>query len=516
MEKPLAGEATRRRLARRMALGGWALLSGCTNPGDVYRLEPAALGDPPGLLDRAYPEDRRVTGVAVDAKQRFVWGPVLPMRVVNGVEPNGVATFAAGTRRIVCAEPSPDALSTFSAQVSGALCAEIAAKGSVGGEFAQSISEAARILGQRTATMQLLRDGYYRACEAYGNGLLDSFGYALILNKIDELMVELVAIEALAQGQITTADQTKIKEAAQAEAKEGVDLAALERARAADIRAQSELRRLQAEERSASVRQAELEARKAQSDSIVAQGSEAAKALPAARNESLGLTRKIAEKDTEIADQDRIIAEELAKPQPNQQMIATAETRKKTLDREKASFEEQKRTTVDHVASLERQEARGRQEADDAAALAAQVASARTAAEAAKGARTTAETTAGNARTALTTAESTAGTSIADAEGKRALLGTIRPEISPAAMGQILEIVRLSETSDGTRGNSTLKGACAMWFAQHPQVKTRLVGNVLQFVGAEQPAIAHLCMGILTEAPSASPQSSSGAEPRRR
>jgi len=96
-------------------------------------------------------------------------------------------------RRIVCAEPSPDALVAV-AQAASAQ-AQVAGKGAGGISF--SLSESAASIGIRTATIQLLRDGLYRACEAYANGAIDNFGYALILNKIDDVMVTLLGIEGL-------------------------------------------------------------------------------------------------------------------------------------------------------------------------------------------------------------------------------------------------------------------------------------------------------------------------------
>jgi hypothetical protein len=91
------------------------------------------------------------------------------------------------TGRYVCAEPSPDALSAMAA--SGALEAQVAGQG--GGAASASLNEAVASIGLRTQTIQLLRDGLYRACEAYLNGAIDEFGYALLLNKYDDSMISL-------------------------------------------------------------------------------------------------------------------------------------------------------------------------------------------------------------------------------------------------------------------------------------------------------------------------------------
>jgi hypothetical protein len=120
---------------------------------------------------------------SLDAKQRVV----LSFASQDG---NG------RTGRYVCAEPSPDALSAIAA--SGALEAQVAGQG--GGAASASLHEAVASMGLRTQTIQLLRDGLYRACEAYLNGAIDEFGYALLLSKYDDSMISLVAIDGLTGG----------------------------------------------------------------------------------------------------------------------------------------------------------------------------------------------------------------------------------------------------------------------------------------------------------------------------
>ena len=70
---------------------------------------------------------------------------------------------------------------------------EAQAAGQGGGAASASLNEAVAATGLRTQTIQLLRDGLYRACEAYLNGAIDEFGHALLLNKYDETMVSLVS-----------------------------------------------------------------------------------------------------------------------------------------------------------------------------------------------------------------------------------------------------------------------------------------------------------------------------------
>lgn len=88
---------------------------------------------------------------------------------------------------ISCTEPSPDVAKALSAatQLSGS----IANKGSVaaGGATAEAVAELA---GRSTALLGL-RDGLYRACEAYANGVIGADAYALVLSRYGQLMTTL-------------------------------------------------------------------------------------------------------------------------------------------------------------------------------------------------------------------------------------------------------------------------------------------------------------------------------------
>lgn len=96
-------------------------------------------------------------------------------------------------QRVTCAEPSPDALKA----VAQSLSAQAQAAGYGGGGLSTSSAESAASIGLRTATIQLLRDGLYRICEAYANGALSEFGYALALSNFDEIMIRLISVEGL-------------------------------------------------------------------------------------------------------------------------------------------------------------------------------------------------------------------------------------------------------------------------------------------------------------------------------
>jgi hypothetical protein len=91
---------------------------------------------------------------------------------------------------VVCTEPSPDvavALSTalqISAQgQSGA----VGAGAALSGGSAEAVAELA---GRSTALLGL-RDGLYRACEAYANGIIGDDAYALVLSRYGQLMTTL-------------------------------------------------------------------------------------------------------------------------------------------------------------------------------------------------------------------------------------------------------------------------------------------------------------------------------------
>ncbi len=108
---------------------------------------------------------------------------------------------------IFCAEPSPDVAKAISesTNVSGALDAivrsrEAPAEGALKAAAAVSRARAEALaqLTNRLATIQLLRDSLYRACEAYGNGALSEITYAIMLSRFDKVMVTLLTGELVA------------------------------------------------------------------------------------------------------------------------------------------------------------------------------------------------------------------------------------------------------------------------------------------------------------------------------
>ena len=88
---------------------------------------------------------------------------------------------------IICAEPGPDVAKAVSTS------AGLQAQGGSGSASAQiavaaSSAEAAMELAGRSTALLALRDGLFRACEAYGNGVLGQDAYALIISRYSTLM----------------------------------------------------------------------------------------------------------------------------------------------------------------------------------------------------------------------------------------------------------------------------------------------------------------------------------------
>jgi hypothetical protein len=99
-------------------------------------------------------------------------------------------TQRARNGQIICTEPSPDvakALST-AAQLTGS-GGNGTTTGSLGAGGASA--EAALALAGRSTALLGLRDGLFRACEAYANGVIGADAYALVLSRYGQLMTTL-------------------------------------------------------------------------------------------------------------------------------------------------------------------------------------------------------------------------------------------------------------------------------------------------------------------------------------
>lgn len=100
-------------------------------------------------------------------------------------------------RTIYCAEPSPDAFASISRTITGSL-ERSGGDDSFSAALAQSLAtQASDALSARNATIQLLRDGLYRACEGYASGALEEDEYAKITTQYQHIMAALLSIELL-------------------------------------------------------------------------------------------------------------------------------------------------------------------------------------------------------------------------------------------------------------------------------------------------------------------------------
>jgi hypothetical protein len=152
------------------------ILAGCSNQGGtIYRKDKFG---PYNVL-------------SLDARQRLV---------LQGakVDENGVE------RPIICSEPSPDAITAQAASLAASAEGATGKGPTASGQVSAGFSEAAASIAMRTQTIQLLRDGYFRLCEAYMNGAINREDYRAISLFIDEFIATVVAIEAIG-GKVQTA-----------------------------------------------------------------------------------------------------------------------------------------------------------------------------------------------------------------------------------------------------------------------------------------------------------------------
>ena len=96
-------------------------------------------------------------------------------------------------RPVICAEPSPDAISALAAQ----LALDVDVDDDIRAGIAASLTENTAFVGLRTQSIQLLRDAMYRICEGYINGALGEDAYETLMRRYQKFMVALLAIEQL-------------------------------------------------------------------------------------------------------------------------------------------------------------------------------------------------------------------------------------------------------------------------------------------------------------------------------
>lgn len=177
------------------------VLSGCANLNSIHR-----------------DLDLQGKSVALDAKQRAIF------------------SLSRGSQSVICAEPSPDALSAYGASLTGT-------RTSSEGEAAQlaaALAEQAASIGLRTQSIQLMRDAMYRACEGYMSGGISQTEFHQLQRRFQNLTLGLLAIEQLT-GAIR-AEQTALSTNSSAATGENVEVetAALNKAKADQIAAKDE------------------------------------------------------------------------------------------------------------------------------------------------------------------------------------------------------------------------------------------------------------------------------------
>ena len=128
------------------------------------------------------------TSVLVDANQRAIIAAPGSKTTGDNLDSRDV---------IVCAEPSPDTLSAVSGLLSLSADKGVFDSGPDEASATALFKAVTEQLGPRNATIQLLRDGLYRQCEAYLNGVLSSEDYETLANRYVDGMVTLLAIERI-------------------------------------------------------------------------------------------------------------------------------------------------------------------------------------------------------------------------------------------------------------------------------------------------------------------------------
>jgi hypothetical protein len=144
-----------------------------------------ACGGCDGTIFRTF-DLKQGQSLSIDARQRLV---LVGYRDTDRKRPDGTMV----QHQIVCTEPSPDALVAKAAAVAAS-----ATSPQVAAALGASMTESAASIGIRTPTIQLLRDGLFRACEAYLNEAIGKHEYQAILFNYDRIMTALLIVEAAA------------------------------------------------------------------------------------------------------------------------------------------------------------------------------------------------------------------------------------------------------------------------------------------------------------------------------
>ncbi len=144
------------------------------------------------------------TSYALDVKQRVVFS-----QERLSVSPK---TGQLERARVICAEPSPDALTVISASAGVSAANAIAAGANRSNErgdtsasneanqnvnVTAALAEQGAFVGLRTQSIQLLRDTMYRLCEGYAAGAIPEEEFTAMQRRYQSTMMGLLAIEQL-------------------------------------------------------------------------------------------------------------------------------------------------------------------------------------------------------------------------------------------------------------------------------------------------------------------------------
>jgi hypothetical protein len=113
----------------------------------------------------------------------------------------------APSKRVRCAEPSPDSLvamqSVLSASGNASNVGSANASGS--GALAARTAESAASIGYRDSSIQMLRDAYFRLCEAYMNGVLSDREYGHMVENADAYLAVSSALQIIGSNPVAPA-----------------------------------------------------------------------------------------------------------------------------------------------------------------------------------------------------------------------------------------------------------------------------------------------------------------------
>ncbi|MFC7738738.1 hypothetical protein ACFQX4_23695 [Roseomonas sp. GCM10028921] len=146
-------------------------------------------GSYPGQTIRTAAESRLVISRPVEERD----SGRIDRAIEGGYEPND---------RIVCAEPSPDAITAVgrSAALQGRIPVSVgspATSATAEAALAYAMAQQTAYVGYRTATIQAVRDLAFQSCLAYSNGILTRPDFRRVLAQTDNILIGMHAIDGL-------------------------------------------------------------------------------------------------------------------------------------------------------------------------------------------------------------------------------------------------------------------------------------------------------------------------------